>query len=146
MKSKWTNISRGLFYFSFVLGFIVVLAGAIIFWFAAGTAASNSRSDNGLSGTFGFLGFLTLIVGSVINVAIHSLWGMLIEMSDNIINGGAAPAGQADSAAAGQVSPTFAGQRNPTSASRENKTWVCHRCNCQNPQNTMFCQSCGENR
>lgn len=138
MKSKWTNISRVLFYISFVLGFIGMLVGAIVLW-STGGAALQSRYTSSTGGLLIFLGFVVLIVGTVMNIAAHSLWGMLIEMSDNIRNQGNSINNGYNSAPVMQQAPVIQ-QSAPAGM------WTCPHCRMENPADARFCQGCGDGR
>lgn len=70
-KRFWINSNRGVLRISMIICFIVV------FLLAAGSAC-NAEDFKGLRF------FVTIAVGSGIIVATHMLWGLFIEMADNI--------------------------------------------------------------
>lgn len=106
MRKVWTNFNNVLMYISMVAGFIAVPA----FSFLAGKNW-----------------WVVVLVGTLAVFLIHALWGMLIEMSKNIIKLGSDNVAHSD-------------------MSNENKAWNCPVCMSENSAINNFCEKCGSPR
>lgn len=106
MRKSWTSFNNVLMYISMVAGFIAVIAFSFYgreYWWAVV-----------------LLGFIAVLV-------LHGVWGMLIEMSKNIIKLGSENTSQ--------------GEMN-----NENSTWKCSVCMTENSAVNNFCEKCGTYR
>lgn len=90
MKTKWTRFNKVLFVLSFICGFIFVIILTV----------NVSKLDDGY-------GTLTFMFGSLGVIAGHAVWGLLIEISENILS---------------IDNPNIAADR------QENNTWHCLKC------------------
>ena len=103
MRNKWTKFNNVLMYISMVAGFIAVISFSHLgrqFWWAV------------------------VLLGAIGVLVVHAIWGMLIEMSKNIIKLGS--------------------EKNTESAlDNDKKEWVCPVCMTPNASINDFCEKCG---
>ncbi len=106
MRKGWTNFNNVLMYLSMAAGVIIVIALCFYggrYWWAVL-----------------LLGLIAVLVG-------HAIWGMLIEMSKNVIKLGS--------------------ERDNSGVSQSvRKEWTCPNCAKVNTSGNNFCQSCGTPR
>lgn len=111
MRKGWTNFNNVLIYLSMAAGVIIVISLCFYggrYWWAVL-----------------LLGLIAVLVG-------HAVWGMLIEMSKNVIKLGS----ENENADAVQNAADEKAQF----------MWACPNCGNTNPENSIFCQSCGKQR
>ena len=106
----WRGIAHILFGLSIAASFVGVIYGAWFFF------------DNRNEG----LGFLVLIGGTVVVLVAHTVFGMFIELCNNI-----AAIRSAQSGAPVVEEPVLA------------KDWKCSACGAVNDRNATFCSECG---
>lgn len=106
MRKGWTSFNYVIIYISMVAGFIAVIA----FAFYAGD-----------------YWWVVVLLGSIAVLVLHGVWGMLIEMSLNILVLGSENTSQ--------------GEMN-----NENSTWKCSVCMTENSVVNNFCEKCGNPR
>lgn len=75
MKSFWTSINNGLLFFSLLLSIVILIVVA--------SSYKDVLSNEMLIGI--------IILGINFILMVHSFWGMIVEMSKNVINGGDLP-------------------------------------------------------
>ena len=111
MKRKWTAFNKVMFVISIICSLILVIAATCI-------SAVNLR--------LGGNAFWVCLLGIVIALVTHSVWGMLIEISCNIIN-------------LHSQSPEVL---NNVKGNSEN-SWICSSCGRANSNDFLYCQGCG---
>lgn len=116
MRNSWTK-------FNFVMMIISMIAGLILVIVLTSMAAI-SYSYKGSAAIIFF-------VGTFLVLAFHSLWGLFIEMSKNIMN------------LAHTVDGTTGENVNSVRGNSDEETWVCASCGHSNSIQCIFCQNCG---
>lgn len=112
MKRKWTAFNKVMFVISIICGIILVIAATCI-------SAVNFR--------LGGNAFWVCLLGIVGVLVTHSVWGMLIDISCNIIN---------------LHSQSPEALNNNVKINSEN-SWICSSCGRVNSDNFLYCQGCG---
>lgn len=103
MRNKWTKFNNVLMYISMVAGFIAVISFSYLggrFWWAV------------------------VLLGAIGVLVVHAVWGMLIEMSKNIIRSGSE-------------------KNTATVLDNKPEAWTCPMCMTLNAPINDFCEKCG---
>lgn len=114
MRNGWTK-------FNFVMMIISMIAGFVLVIVLTSMAAISYK------------GFAAIIffVGVFLVIAFHSLWGLFIEMSKNIMN------------LSHTVDGSIGVNVNSLGGNSVEETWVCTLCGHSNYNQCSFCQNCG---
>lgn len=148
---NWIGSSRVLMTLSITAGFIGV--------FVIYSQISNITKLDGLSSLF------MILIGGVFVLAIHSFWGLMIGMADNIasiVDILSRTKSEAKNPNEIKISRPISKQNTPTSQSRtppqttgkpfivnieyDDKTWECGNCGQLNNPDCEFCTNCGKSK
>lgn len=150
MKKGWVRFNRLMLRFSMVGGFII----SIILAYVSYVLISKNNSD------LGFLPFVVFLVGVIIVLAIHALWGLAIDAADNIASMPEEVAKEVrkvsgqNGQAFNKISNKLANAQN-VYAQDDNEEyiddtevinqggWICTNCGNANSHDCVFCQGCG---
>lgn len=129
MFNKWTKFNKGLMWFSIVAWLIVVIALTCVM--ASGYGTRN-------------IAWVVAVGGTLVVFASHALWGLVIEMSQNLIIMSA----KSISGGQGEKQNTSAQTANHVLSNmlNANGNWICDICGKENQRGSKFCQGCGHSK
>lgn len=154
MKRGWVRFNRLMLRLSMAGGFIISIILAYVSYELI------SKNNDSL----GFLPFVVFLAGVVVVIAIHSIWGLIVDAAENIASMPKEVAKELGNPQSinkqsfKQVSEEIGkvqsinGQANEQSANEEyiadtevinQGDWFCTRCGNANSQDCNFCQKCG---
>ena len=116
MRNSWTKFNFIMMIISMVAGFVMVIVLTCM------AVSSYSYRNSAV---------MIFFMGAFIVLAFHSLWGLFIEMSKNIIN-----LSHTNNGETGEI-------HSPVSDKADTEEWECTSCGHSNSIQCSFCQNCG---